>query len=221
MRSPRQAAGLLAALAFGLASACERATGRGESDAVLKARIEETAVAAQRALADAFAVEGRTYDPATVAVVVGDVMIACGATQDLIGFYCATDRTVYVELSYYRDVRRRHGERGERAHAYVVAHELGHHAQELLGLDTGLELQADCLAGVWAHATRRAGFGTATEVAYTLDALGGGEASAHATSSSAPSDGGRHGTSAQRVDAFLRGRTGGTVAACRGEFAPP
>ena len=101
----------------------------------------------------------------------GKVQSACGFAQAAMGpFYCPGDNKVYIDLSFYQDLKQRHGAPGDFAQAYVIAHEIGHHVQNLLGLSkkvrnaqqqlskaeanvlsVRLELQADCFAGVWAH----------------------------------------------------------------------
>ncbi|MCP2301078.1 KPN_02809 family neutral zinc metallopeptidase [Actinokineospora globicatena] len=118
---------------------------------------------------DQFARSGRTYEQATTTFFSGGVNTACGnATSDVGPFYCPADGKVYIDLTFFRDLQTRFGAQGGTfAEAYVLAHEYGHHVQNLLGTSgkvregTGptsdgvrLELQADCYAGVWAnHAT--------------------------------------------------------------------
>jgi uncharacterized protein len=127
----------------------------------------------QHTFTQVFAAEGLRYREAALEIVSGDVETACGKTRDLIGFYCHQTETAYLALSFYRDRRQRLGVAGDLLQAYVVAHELGHHVQELFGthariaeevardpsreheLWRHLELQADCYAGVWAHWTGR------------------------------------------------------------------
>jgi predicted metalloprotease len=104
------------------------------------------------------------------------VQSACGSAQSASGpFYCPGDRLVYLDLGFFQELRQRFGASGEFAQAYVLAHEVGHHVQSVLGIDTAmgrrvaanpslrneqsvrLELQADCFAGVWGHATNKEG----------------------------------------------------------------
>jgi predicted metalloprotease len=111
---------------------------------------------------------GREYDKPTLVLFSGEVNSACGATDASVGpFYCPGDAKVYIDLSFYTDMERRLGAGGDFARAYVVAHEVGHHVQRLLGYpprgdprsrsetenerSVRLELQADYFAGVWAH----------------------------------------------------------------------
>jgi predicted metalloprotease len=112
---------------------------------------------------------GKTYPKPTLVLFSGQVESACGLADTAVGpFYCPGDSKVYIDLSFYRDMERKLGAKGDFARAYVVAHEVGHHVQRLLGYSARpdrrfpeerenhersvrLELQADYFAGVWAH----------------------------------------------------------------------
>ena len=120
---------------------------------------------------EAFRKMGRTYQAPTLVLYSGAVESACGMAGSAVGpFYCPYDHKVYLDLSFFEDLRARFGASGDFAQAYVIAHEVGHHVQTLLGiskkvnelqsraspsernkLSVRMELQADCLAGVWAH----------------------------------------------------------------------
>ena len=122
-----------------------------------------------------FAAAGETYREPRLVLFDGQVQSACGHQSAAVGpFYCPGDETVYIDLSFYRVMRERFGAAGDFAQAYVIAHEIGHHVQNLLGisgqmeqaargggqraandLSVRLELQADFLAGVWAHHAQR------------------------------------------------------------------
>lgn len=122
-----------------------------------------------------FAAAGKRYPPPTLVMFSDGVQSACGLTSAAAGpFYCPGDQKVYVDLSFFRELDKRFGAPGDFARAYVVAHEVGHHVQNVLGiagkvsslqqrvsegqanaLSVRMELQADCLAGVWAHHTNK------------------------------------------------------------------
>jgi predicted metalloprotease len=121
---------------------------------------------------DEFSRRGGSYQPATTRLFTEATQTGCGAATSAVGpFYCPADQEVYIDLDFFRELRERFGAPGDFAQAYVIAHEMGHHVQNLLGISdevtrkqqnagseeeanrwsVKLELQADCLAGVWAH----------------------------------------------------------------------
>ncbi|MGH7446224.1 MAG: KPN_02809 family neutral zinc metallopeptidase, partial [Longimicrobiales bacterium] len=122
-----------------------------------------------------FAERGATYEEPQLVLFDGVVQSACGLAQSAVGpFYCPSDQQLYLDLSFFRELSQRFGAPGDFARAYVVAHEVGHHVQTLLGISDDvraaqarasqtesnaiqvrMELQADCLAGVWAHHAQR------------------------------------------------------------------
>jgi predicted metalloprotease len=124
----------------------------------------------ERVWTEKFQAMGRRYEPPTLVLFSDAVRSACGMAQAAVGpFYCPPDQKVYIDLSFYEEMERRFGASGDFAQAYVIAHEVGHHVQSLLGiadkvtqarmqapeaeandLSVRMELQADCLAGVWA-----------------------------------------------------------------------
>ena len=126
----------------------------------------------QAVWADEFERAGKEYSYARTNMFTGQVQTGCGAATSAVGpFYCPADSEVYIDLDFFRELKDRFGAPGDFAQAYVVAHEMGHHVQNLLGISdevtseqqnasseeeanrwsVKLELQADCLAGVWAH----------------------------------------------------------------------
>lgn len=118
---------------------------------------------------------GRQYEDPRMVIFTGAVQSACGTTSSAVGpFYCPGDRKLYLDLSFFDEMTHRLGAPGDFAQAYVIAHEVGHHVQNLLGiadkvnrlrhrgsdaegnaLSVRMELQADCLAGVWGHHAKR------------------------------------------------------------------
>lgn len=167
----------------------------------------------------------------------GSVRSACGFAKAAMGpFYCPADQKVYIDLSFYDDLRSRHGAPGDFAQAYVIAHEVGHHVQNLLGisdkvqsarrrvgetegnqLSVKLELQADCLSGVWAnHADRARDIleeGDVEEGLRAAAAIGDDRLQKEARGYVTP-DSFTHGSSDQRVRWFRIGLKEGELAAC-------
>lgn len=180
---------------------------------------------------------GRRYEEPTLVLFSGAVESACGFAQAAVGpFYCPLDRKLYIDLAFYRDLREQLQAPGDFAQAYVVAHEVGHHVQNLLGisgevqaarrrlpasegnaLSVRLELQADCLSGLWAHdAHARGGTiepGDIEEALNAAAAVGDDRLQAQSRGQVAP-DSFTHGSSAQRVSWFRRGFESGDLTAC-------
>ena len=160
---------------------------------------------------------------------------ACGTAQAAIGpFYCPEDEKVYLDLSFFDELRSRFGAPGEFAQAYVIAHEIGHHVQKLMGIEpkvrqlqerrpseanplsVRLELQADCFAGVWANSTEQRRIIDASDVASALgaaSAVGDDRLQRMSTGRVSPETF-THGSSAQRVGWFKRGLQSGSISAC-------
>jgi uncharacterized protein len=166
--------------------------------------------------------------------------IHCGTAESATGpFYCPDDEKVYIDLGFYDDLSQRFGATGQFAQAYVLAHELGHHVQKILGIEervqqereanqgqanplsVKLELQADCLAGVWAHTTQQRGLLDPNDISSALGAaaaVGDDRLQKMATGHVSP-ESFTHGTSAQRTQWFKTGLDDGTIAACN-TFGP-
>jgi len=160
---------------------------------------------------------------------------ACGFAQSATGpFYCPADEKVYLDLGFFDELRRRFGAPGEFAEAYVLAHEIGHHVQKVLGIENQaarlrrsepgarnqisirVELQADCLAGVWGHSTAQRKIIDQADVAAGLRAaaaVGDDRLQREATGRVSP-DSFTHGSSAQRVAWFRKGLESGSVDVC-------
>jgi hypothetical protein len=167
----------------------------------------------------------------------GSVSSACGYAKAAMGpFYCPGDHKVYIDLSFYEDMRRNYGAPGDFAQAYVIAHEVGHHVQNLLGissevqkakaksskaegnkLSVRLELQADCLAGVWAyHADKARGIleqGDVEEALTAAAAIGDDRLQKQSRGYVTP-DSFTHGSSQQRVRWFKKGLSDGKLKTC-------
>lgn len=180
---------------------------------------------------------GLEYRPATLVLFDGAVRSACGTASAAVGpFYCPGDRQVYLDLSFFQELEHRFGAPGDFARAYVIAHEIGHHVQTLLGvtgrvaearaglsatdanaLSVRVELQADCFAGVWAHHAERSRdlleAGDVEEGLGAAAAIGDDRLQRRSQGVVVP-DSFTHGTSAQRVRWFRRGLDDGTVAGC-------
>lgn len=184
-----------------------------------------------------FRESGRTYrPPAAVVLYTQATGTGCGLGQSAMGpFYCPTDQKVYLDLSFWQELGGRFGATGDAAKAYVIAHEIGHHVQHLLGADqlarrmgakgeesgsVRLELQADCYAGVWAaHAAQVSGGQVALDPSDVEDglraaaAVGDDTLQQQATGRVAP-DSFTHGSSAQRVRWFRQGVQSGDPSTC-------
>ena len=184
-----------------------------------------------------FAESGQQYEVPKLVLFSGSVQSACGNAQAAMGpFYCPADRKVYIDLSFYRDLQERFQAPGDFAQAYVVAHEIGHHVQNLLGLSdkvqqarqgateeegnalsVRLELQADCLAGIWAHRADRTRqileAGDVEEALTAASAIGDDRLQQQSRGYVTP-DSFTHGSAEQRVRWFKRGLDSGQFGAC-------
>lgn len=187
----------------------------------------------QRSWAAAFQRDGRTYERTKLVLFSGSTQSGCGAADAATGpFYCPADRKVYLDLSFFQELKDRFQAPGDFAQAYVVAHEIGHHVQTLLGIESQvrdlmqshpdqqndlsvrLELQADCFAGVWAHsAYGELDPGDIDEALAAAAAVGDDRLQRQATGTVDP-DSFTHGTSAQRQTWFGKGYQGGDVNSC-------
>jgi predicted metalloprotease len=163
------------------------------------------------------------YEPTRAVLFRDAVQSACGFAQAATGpFYCPGDRKVYLDLGFFNELQNRLGAKGDFAQAYVLAHELGHHVQNLTGiaLSVRMELQADCFAGEWGHTAAQPGRAERglveldpgdTEEGLNAAASIGDD---RLTQGRVAPDRFTHGTSAQRVSWFRRGLETGDPAAC-------
>ncbi len=179
---------------------------------------------------------GLAYKPARMVLFTGTTETACGYGQSAMGpFYCPADETLYLDLAFYNDMKSRMGGGGDFALGYVLAHEVGHHVQHLLGMDKQvraaqsrtdkaganrlsvmMELQADCYAGVWGHAIQQGGIlepGDLAEALNTASAIGDDRLQRQSSGRVVP-DSFTHGTSRQRYDWFKRGYDSGDPGIC-------
>ncbi len=183
----------------------------------------------------AFADLGAQYARAKLVLFRDAVESACGFAQAASGpFYCPGDQKVYIDLGFFDELDSRFGAPGDFAQAYVLAHEIGHHVQTLLGVEAKvrrlqqtdpdganqvqvrMELQADCLAGVWGHDAGAAGLLQAGDVEEGLGAAAavGDDRIQKATQGRITPEAFTHGSSQQRMDWFQRGYRSGRVDAC-------
>jgi len=186
---------------------------------------------------DTFQKAGRTYQEPKLVLFSGAVASACGMAGSAVGpFYCPADQKVYLDLVFFEDMHYRFGASGDFAQAYVIAHEVGHHVQTLLGItekvaelqsrsDTSdknrlsvmMELQADCLAGMWANqAEKKRRILETGDIEEGLNAAAavGDDRIQKKTQGYIVPDGFTHGSSAQRVRWFKRGLEQGDIQAC-------
>lgn len=182
-----------------------------------------------------FSQMGKTYENPTLVLFRDGVQTACGSASAAVGpFYCPGDHKVYIDLSFYDELKNRFGAAGDFAQAYVIAHEVGHHVQNLLGisekldqargrvsateynrLSVKLELQADFFAGLWAHNAQnlkdfRLDEGDIEEALTAANAIGDDKLQKEATGEVKP-DSFTHGTSQQRMYWFKKGFETGDI----------
>ena len=178
---------------------------------------------------------GVPYSDARLVLFRDAVNSACGLAQSASGpFYCPTDQKVYIDLGFYDELKNRFGAAGDFAQAYVLTHEIGHHVQNLLGIDSQvrraqqsnpgaanelsvrMELQADCLAGVWGHSTEQRNILEQGDVEKALNAAAaiGDDRLERMSGRQVTPESFTHGTSAQRVQWFQTGFNSGNLSAC-------
>ncbi len=184
-----------------------------------------------------FQQRGMVYQQPRLVLFTGGVESACGFAQSAIGpFYCPGDQKVYIDLDFYRELKDQLGAPGDFAQAYVISHEVGHHVQNLLGTSDRvqrlqsqssevtankysvmLELQADCYAGVWAnHADKQRQIIEAGDIEEAMNAAAkiGDDALQEQSQGYVVPDAFTHGSSAQRMQWFNAGLTGGDIDSC-------
>jgi predicted metalloprotease len=178
---------------------------------------------------------GRDYRRAKLVLFRDYTQSGCGVAQSQSGpFYCPADEKVYIDLNFWDELRRLGGSNADFAQSYVIAHELGHHVQDILGIEqqvqqlsgqnpsqrnalsVNLELQADCLAGVWAHSTEQRQIINNSDIAAGLQAAAavGDDHIQKMERGAVSPESFTHGSSAQRMGWFKQGLEQGTIAAC-------
>ena len=179
---------------------------------------------------------GKTYQPPKLVMYRNATRTGCGTGQSVMGpFYCPADKTVYIDLSFYDEMKNKLGAGGDFAQGYVIAHEVGHHVQNLLGIESKvrqqmqqgsqtdanhlsvkLELQADCFAGVWGHYMQQKQVletGDLQEALNAAQAIGDDKLQQQSQGRVVP-DSFTHGTSQQRYTWFKRGFDSGEPGQC-------
>jgi uncharacterized protein len=207
--------------------------GSAQND-TMKTFVSKVLGTTERSWEKIFAEKGARYVPPKLVLFSDGVRSRCGDAIAAMGpFYCPLDQKVYIDLGFYRDLKNRLGAGGDFAQAYVIAHEVGHHVQNLLGiadkvtrarmrapqaeanqLSVRMELQADCLAGVWAHDNQRIlEEGDIEEGLNAASAIGDDRLQRQSRGYVVP-DAFTHGSSAQRVRWFKRGIETGDMDQC-------
>lgn len=216
-------------------SAREQPPAAGEGEDELVGFVSFVLDDVQALWADQFAEAGMTYEPAQLVLFTDATNSGCGSASSATGpFYCPRDQTAYLDLSFFRDLNVRFGAPGDFAQAYVIAHEIAHHVQQLTGvsdevrrrsvedesvaneLSVRLELQADCLSGVWGFSTYERGIlesGDLEEGLTAAAAIGDDRIQRQTTGEVNPETW-THGSSEQRVAWFRRGFDRGDAGAC-------
>ena len=177
-----------------------------------------------------FTQAGAKYTPTKLVAYTDYNQSGCGAAQAAMGpFYCPTDKQIYIDPAFFNELSRRFGAPGDFAQAYVIAHEVGHHIQDLEGtldkaqaaqartsatggnaIQVGVELQADCYAGVWANRSGALEQGDIEEGMRAAEAIGDDML----TQGKVSPDNFTHGTSAQRMEALRNGLSSGNPSTC-------
>ena len=214
----------------------EEQTGRPPADDQTTAFIRTVLAETEDTWNGIFQASGETYREPTLVLFSGQVQSACGFASAATGpFYCPGDQRVYLDTSFFQELKQQFGAAGDFAEAYVIAHEVGHHVQNLIGvlprfnqsrqrmseveanrMSVRVELQADCFAGVWAKFTDQKGLleqGDLEEALNAAQQIGDDTLQKRSQGYVVP-ESFNHGTSAQRMDWFRRGFENGDVNAC-------
>jgi uncharacterized protein len=237
---PRLILGLMSAVPSQQAApAAHYGTPQDQQGRFIAAVLGET----EDAWSDIFQAQGRTYTPPRLVLYRNQMPSACGSANSAVGpFYCPLDRKIYLDLGFFQQLTNEFQAPGEFAEAYVLAHEVGHHVQNLLGiagkvraaqerasdaqanaLSVKLELQADCFAGVWARNADQTKHiledGDVESALRAAAAVGDDNLQKRAQGYVVP-ESFTHGTSAERVSWFKRGLQSGSISSCDTFSAP-
>lgn len=213
-----------------------RQTGTGGQEDKMKEFMEVVLASTEDVWTDIFAQYGKRYPAPKLNLFSGQVQSACGLASAASGpFYCPGDSEVYLDLSFYQTLARQFGASGDFAYAYVLAHEVGHHVQNQIGIlpefnrmrqsmgklevnqtSVKVELQADCFAGVWGHYVEKQGWLEEGDLDEALNAAVkiGDDAIQRRTQGYVVPDAFNHGSSDQRRFWFKRGFDSGRIEAC-------
>ena len=210
-------------------TASSQSTLEPETEQLLKGVLGST----EQVWGQIFQQAGAQYTPTTLVAYSNTDRSGCGAAQAAMGpFYCPTDQSIYIDPTFFEELRRRFGAPGDFAQAYVIAHEVGHHIQNLEGtldraqaaqgsvgqvqgnqIQVGIELQADCYAGVWAAQSGLLEAGDIEEGMRAAEAIGDDTLQRQSQGRVVP-ESFTHGSAAQRMEALRRGLQSGSPAAC-------
>ena len=228
---------LMGMLDQGMPTAASVPAGKPPADDEMARFVSKVLSSTEDTWRDVFRQSGREYEDPKLVLFTGATPTACGTGQSAMGpFYCPGDRKVYIDLAFYRDLRERFEAPGEFAQAYVIAHEVGHHVQHLLGisdrvhaargrvgeseanaLSVKLELQADCFAGVWGRSAdtmkRLLEPGEIEQALNAAAAIGDDRLQQQSRGAVVP-ESFTHGSSEQRVRWFKRGFESGDPKVC-------
>ena len=225
---------LIRALGSGATASTETPTERSAEEDALADFVSVILADTEDTWSGLYAASGAQYQPPSLVLFTGAVESVCGMNSAAVGpFYCPPDQRVYIDLSFYRELQDRFGAPGDFAQAYVIAHEVGHHVQNLMGiaervhaarsranqaesnaLSVRMELQADCFAGVWAHHARTPLDPGDVEEGLAAAAAIGDDRLQRAASGRVSPESWTHGSSEQRVRWFRQGMRTGDVDAC-------
>ena len=210
-------------------------SGQSTLDPALRDVMTRVLGSTERRWTEIFQRNGMTYQPTTMVAYSNTDQSGCGVAQAAMGpFYCPTDKRIYVDPTFFNELSQRFGAPGDFAIAYVIAHEVGHHVQDLLGtldqassaqarsgrvegnrIQVGVELQADCLAGVWAANDQNLiEPGDIEEGMRAAEAIGDDTLQRQSQGRVVP-ESFTHGTSAQRMEALQRGLQSGDPSVCK------